>query len=280
MTIMKKKFLLVLLVASTGYLIAQLVSSPANLPSLKYEAIIPVEDIDQSISELIETKNKLLQFPGVTTYATYNYETSSFDCQNSDCFFAAVDKTYALPSSYSPEVVAVGSGLTGYMVPEAAQALRELNQAAKELGINIEVTSSYRSYTTQEITFNNWVVIVKNRDGLTQEEAETEANTFSALPGHSEHQLGTTADINTVGATPFDHEQNAALYKFIEDSAHLHGFVITYPKNQESITGYVHEPWHIRYLGVAVASSLKETGYTSGNGIYSTQFLKDNLLSR
>jgi D-alanyl-D-alanine carboxypeptidase len=41
-----------------------------------------------------------------------------------------------------------------------------------------------------------------------------------------------------------------------------HGFVIRYPEGAEAITGYLHEPWHLRYVGVGVATDLVARGLT------------------
>ena len=52
----------------------------------------------------------------------------------------------------------------------------------------LDVSSTYRSYATQERTFNYWVSV----DGL--EEAERE----SARPGTSQHQLGVAIDFGNI----------------------------------------------------------------------------------
>ena len=31
--------------------------------------------------------------------------------------------------------------------------------------------------------------------------------------------------------------------------AHEYGFIVRYPSGKESITGYMAEPWHLRYVG-------------------------------
>ena len=59
--------------------------------------------------------------------------------------------------------------------------------AAAADGHDIHVRSAYRSYAEQERTFAYWVSVL----------GEAEARRVSAEPGHSEHQLGTTADLTT-----------------------------------------------------------------------------------
>jgi len=42
--------------------------------------------------------------------------------------------------------------------------------------------------------------------------------------------------------------------KWLADNAKDFGFIIRYPKDKVSITGYNYEPWHIRYVGVEAAN--------------------------
>ena len=93
---------------------------------------------------------------------------------------------------------------------------------------------------------------------------EAEANRFSARPGYSEHQLGTTIDFtsrraefdltNAFGATPEG--------QWLDENAVRYGFVMSYPPDKEDITGYVYEPWHFRYVGEEVAAEVRREGIT------------------
>jgi zinc D-Ala-D-Ala carboxypeptidase len=65
------------------------------------------------------------------------------------------------------------------------------------------------------------------------------------------------------------------LYKFLEENAYKFGFVISYPKDKETITGYSYEPWHIRYIGIALATDFFQRGYLSNPFDYSTKFLRE-----
>jgi D-alanyl-D-alanine carboxypeptidase len=131
-----------------------------------------------------------------------------------------------------------------YLRCEPLGQLKKMFAAAAEDGVQLTVTSAYRSYDTQESTFNYWVSL----DG------EEEAQRYSARPGQSEHQLGTTLDFNidvTAGA-----EQHA----WLADNAHLYGFAMSYPEGAEEVTGYRYEPWHYRYIGVEAAKGWKALG--------------------
>lgn len=146
-----------------------------------------------------------------------------------------VNKTYPLPPSYAP----------GWET-EASGPLWEMIAAAEKDGIKLWMTSGYRSYYDQQYIYNNYV----KRDG------QEEADTYSARPGHSEHQTGLAYDLNDLtwdfGETPEG--------KWVAENCHKYGFILRYPKDKEEITGYVYEPWHIRYVGVEKAGEIYESG--------------------
>lgn len=91
---------------------------------------------------------------------------------------ALVNKYYALPEDYVPELEALGAGYGGgSMRPEAAQAFRTMADDARAQGISLRSVSAYRSYRTQVSLYNNY------RKMASQEYVDT----FSARAGHSEH---------------------------------------------------------------------------------------------
>ena len=146
-----------------------------------------------------------------------------------------VNKKYGLPKDYAPNVN-----------EEALKALKQMQADASVLGLNLKLISGYRSYEKQSELYNNYV----KKDG------EKIANTYSAKPGYSEHQTGLAFDIGKVDSS-FANTKEA---KWIEENAHLYGFIVRYPKNKTSITGYIYEPWHVRYLGIDTATKVKESG--------------------
>lgn len=148
-----------------------------------------------------------------------------------------VNKKYGLPSNYNPG-----------MNKEALSKLNLMQADAKAIGLNLPLISGFRSYTTQETLYNRYV----RKDG------EVLANTYSAKPGHSEHQTGLAFDIGFIDSSFANTNES----KWIEENCHLYGFIIRYPKGKTNITGYIYEPWHIRYLGVDIATKVKESGLT------------------
>jgi LAS superfamily LD-carboxypeptidase LdcB len=164
---------------------------------------------------------------------------------------------------------------------EAAAALDELMARMKKEGFPGKVESAFRSYGAQCGTFGNW----------SRKSSFCEATEQSALPGHSQHQLGTTVDLFTeewaedargvfregFGCTPAG--------RFLRDQATEYGFVMPYPihpddrhPRQKCVvrwdipininprTGYRFEHWHIRYVGKGPAARFKAAFEASSPG--------------
>ena len=148
------------------------------------------------------------------------------------------NKTYQLPSSYAP------GGLTA----ECSAAFKKMQNAAENDGISLWIVSGYRSYSTQESIYWRYV----GNDGM------KEADTYSARPGHSEHQTGLAMDLNSLD----DSFANTPAGRWLEAHGHEYGFIIRYPRGKQDITGYIFEPWHVRYLGVDIATKVYESGLT------------------
>ncbi len=147
------------------------------------------------------------------------------------------NKTYSLPEDYNP-------GLD----PETESAFNRLSEAAANEGLDIWLASGFRSFDDQNRIYNNYV----------DDYGQASADTFSARPGHSEHQTGLAIDVNTID----DSFAGTPEALWLEEHAHEYGFIIRYPKGKEGITGYKYEPWHIRYLGVEKAQEVYNSGLT------------------
>lgn len=145
------------------------------------------------------------------------------------------NKTYDLPFYYNP-----------WEDPQAMTALDEMFHAAEQEGIILFVKSGFRTYNDQYIIYNDWVAL----DG------QEEADRYSARPGHSEHQSGLAFDLNDVSQAFADSPEGI----WLAENCHKYGFIIRYPQDKEHITGYIYEPWHVRYLGKELAQKVYESG--------------------
>ena len=162
-----------------------------------------------------------------------------------------VNKYHGLSETYVPELEKLGGRYgVGSMVPEAAAAFRAMADAAKQDGISLRSVSAYRSYQTQQGLYQHYVSI----DG------KANAQRYSARPGYSEHQTGLALDINTASISA--HFENTAEYAWLRANGARFGFLLRYPREKESITGYRYEPWHYRYVGQAIARTCMDQGLT------------------
>ena len=148
------------------------------------------------------------------------------------------------------------------------------------------VVSSFRGFGTQCWVFANWAH--KARGGF------CEATEQSALPGHSQHQLGTTVDLFTdewargarTGEGVFRNGFGCTTGgQWLDDNAWRYGFVVPYPIHPDDRkdgsrcearrdrpvpidpkTGYKNEPWHLRFIGVDAAARYHDAWLASGPG--------------
>ena len=179
---------------------------------------------------------------------------------------------------------------------DAAVALDELLLAMQKRGFPGSVESTFRSYRAQCVTFSRWVA-QSNFCSATEQ---------SALPGHSQHQLGTAIDLfteqwrkdgdggvfrNGFGCTPAG--------AFLRDEAYAFGFILPYPifpddsasaenakrsacdTRRDSpvpinpMTGYRNESWHIRFIGKPAASAYAAAVKERGSEFTLEQWLRE-----
>jgi D-alanyl-D-alanine carboxypeptidase len=132
-----------------------------------------------------------------------------------------------------------------------ATALEKMFGDAKAAGLNLMLASGYRSYTYQVGLYNGYV----------QSQGQSSADQSSARPGHSEHQTGLAADIEPAAKTC---ELEACFGttpegKWLTANAYKYGFIIRYTSDKVDVTGYEFEPWHVRYVGVDLATEMHKT---------------------
>lgn len=170
-----------------------------------------------------------------------------------------VNKRIAIsPLSYSPSNLTspdVTKRSGAVIDARAAQSLEEMFAAAKDDGHSLMLSNAFRSYTTQQTLYNNYVA----RDG------QAAADTYSARPGHSEHQTGLAADIIVPSGTCSLEACFGDLPegKWLAENSYKYGFIIRYTKTNKAEAGYTYEPWHIRYIGVSDATAYHESNASS-----------------
>lgn len=155
-----------------------------------------------------------------------------------------VNKEHAVSDDYVPELYKS----TG-MVKEAYFALQAMfAQYNAETGKTATYTPrlAYRSYDYQLGLFAKYSEEERKAHPDYSDEQITElVNTYSAIPGQSEHHTGLCLDFSPVKNS----FENTAFFKWMAKNAHKFGFILRYKQNKIDITGYKYEPWHWRFVG-------------------------------
>lgn len=195
------------------------------------------------------------------TFADFNLDVQNpQQIKDIDSLFVLANKANYFPEDYKPKNLVVpaipfsfsGENEKKYLQKPAADALTVLINAAAREGIAISGVSGYRSIARQKVIYKY------NVDTYGQSHADK----YSAKPMYSEHHTGLCMDVSSASVSfgLVEKYGDTKEGKWLADNAHKYGFVIRYPKGKEEITGYSYEPWHIRYLGVPLASYLYENG--------------------
>ena len=171
----------------------------------------------------------------------YNYGAAPVQYSNAGLTYIQgvliANKSYSLPADFAP-------GLDQTCLSQ----FYKLQNAASQQGLNIWFSSGFRSYDYQAQIYNNYVA----RDG------QAAADTYSARPGHSEHQTGLAIDVNQIDDS-FIGTPEAI---WLENHCHEYGFILRYPQGKQNITGYKYESWHIRYVGTDMSYAIHNSGLT------------------
>ncbi|MCQ2506167.1 MAG: D-alanyl-D-alanine carboxypeptidase family protein [Lachnospiraceae bacterium] len=196
-----------------------------------------------------------------------------------------VNRSNRLPSDYEPaDLVKVNipfktaseSSDKRKLRREPAMALEKMYQDALKENIEIWGVSGYRSFDRQYTLYTNYIF----KNGIEH------TNYYSAVPGTSEHQTGLAMDIacKEVGYTLDDKFADTETGIWVSENCWKYGFIIRYTKAKENITGYMYEPWHIRYVGIPLAYYLTVNGltleeyYDAYDDEYNIEAIKDKIL--
>ena len=175
------------------------------------------------------------------------------DTQHADMskgYLVLVNKYFYVGDEDKPETEYLSGYGYGELEAEAAEHFRQMVDGAKADGIKIFSRNAYRTEAIQNTYYSGYV-----RDA-----GKAAADTYSARPGHSEHQVGLAVDINTASLS--SHFENTAEYAWLVEHCAEYGFILRYLPGKQYITGYVYEPWHYRYVGVEYAQDIMDSGLT------------------
>ena len=137
--------------------------------------------------------------------------------------------------------------------------LKALAKAARQAGKPLAVRSAFRSYDYQKALFESYVRAYGRKQALK----------FSARPGHSEHQLGTTVDFSVGPGVPLSTKfGDSPSGKWLARNGWKYGFIMSYPEGKRSASCYGYEPWHWRYFGRDLARKIHESGQVPRRYLY------------
>ena len=167
------------------------------------------------------------------------------------------------PKYKPPDLVSVreggvaGGGLIRQVVIED---LRAMARAAQDNGTPLVAWSPYRGYRQQVALFNGYAGFNKKTGKYTSFDS---AITFSARPGHSEHQTGLTIDFVAVGDTGLTSNWEVTRTgAWMATNAWKYGWLMSYPDGKQDVACYRYEPWHYRYVGRDMAAKIHDSGLT------------------
>lgn len=157
-----------------------------------------------------------------------------------------VNKNYAVSEDFEPDnLVDAGDGFQ--LNQEAFEAFKEMQAAAKEEGLILEINSAYRSVAEQKVVM----------DAQCARYGQAYCESHVAQPGFSEHHTGLAIDIKTPHNGTFAYSKE---FVWLKEHAQEYGFIWRYQDSQKKYSRFDEEAWHYRYVGKELAQKVKDSG--------------------
>ena len=165
-----------------------------------------------------------------------------------------VNTWFALPDDYEPELVKLPNGRLA--AAECYDALMQMMDDATAAGCHPDIIGAHRTIGSQQSLFNSIYQEYKDKG---YGDAWSRTLKRCAKPGTSEHHLGLAFDIVD---KRYEKRYSGAdnCVEWMSKNGYKYGFIVRYPENKTDITGIMGEPWHFRYVGVELATELKDSG--------------------
>ena len=213
-----------------------------------------------------KSKNQQYDYDTIIKYVNIGIDYPFFEnikeSANKYTELVLINKYYKVDENYIPKNletldISCASNSNIYMENVAKEAFENMCMDARSIGFTIKGISGYRSYISQENIYN----------GYLKNDPQSVVDTYSARPGHSEHQSGYVIDVYNV-ALPYTSFGDTNEYVWVKNNARKYGFIVRYEKNKEFITGYKSEPWHLRYVGIDAADYISKNNITLEEYLY------------
>lgn len=158
--------------------------------------------------------------------------------------------------SYTPSVTELQGGVQ-FFDSRAVEDLEMFLQGCRNAGFEPYVLTAYRPYSAQMYLFNGKASQIAWPDSVTVED-EQEARKIVAYPGTSDYQTGLGVAITDKYYKRIDVDAlDQDMMAWLTDNCAEYGFIVRYPSNKVSITGW-DEPWHFRYVGRKAAEFITD----------------------
>lgn len=210
-----------------------------------------------------------------TAAETANAPTASKD----DWALYVIGNDNPLPEDFSVETKLVSNG--GQLDVRCADYAIQMLNDAKAQNVGLYVTSAYRSIQKQSENMESYINTLISQ-GYTKEAATAQAHKEIALPGHSEHNAGLAMDIvsDNYWSSHTDLEESfdqLLQYDWLIENSWKYGFILSYPKGKEGITGFIYEPWHYRFVGIEHAKKIHEVYEDTGEFLTVNEYIEQYI---
>lgn len=168
---------------------------------------------------------------------------------------------FKVPNIVNTEVAHGDSDQPMQVQATIEQPLKRIFAAAEDDGIELMLSSAYRSVSDQQALYDNFVA----------KQGQAMADLYVAKPGTSEHHTGLAVDFASASAACESDSDKCSLSQaaanWLLENGPKYGFVQRYPEGKQPITGVAFEPWHYRYLGIPLAQAVAASDLTYDEAI-------------
>ena len=193
-----------------------------------------------------------------SNYDRKNYAKQLYE-ENKDLLVLVNNQT-PIPENYSFEHTTMNNGME--LDSRAYEPLKQMLTDLNAADLHYTIISAYRSRESQQQIIDDDVKSYMAQ-GLTEDEALQKTYSFVQKPGCSEHETGLCLDISPEGVYMLDQElESNPVEVWLMQHCYDYGFILRYPKEKANITGIESEPWHYRYVGIPVATFLRDNNLT------------------
>ena len=199
-------------------------SEPASEPAVSWTSV--------EMTEADEREGNLILVNGSHEYTAEPEDMTVLYGNKSNSYGLKVAEMYLK----TPALTALNNMMDGF-------------QEATGIGSTLAV-STYRTVEEQQTLYDEDIA---NTAGSTSDSV--------AQPGHSEHHTGYAVDMSYSAPTGYTYLDGTGDYAWLTENCYKYGYIVRYTADKSSITGYIAEPWHFRYVGTVHAEAITKGGY-------------------